>query len=124
MTDPHVITALVRKRSELAGDLNDLDRQRADLRRRLSQVDQALKEFGYQHDPQSIPARKKQSPKLFKNGHLRRMIYDIRRERPELASNQDIATEVARRMGWYAGDEDLLVSIAGKVGGVRKVIRR
>lgn len=124
MADPHVITALVRKRAELAGEMHDLNRQRIDLRRRLNTVDQALKECGYGTDPKDIPARRKHGPKLFKNGHLRRMIYDIRRERPDLSVNREIAAEVMQRMGWEVGDDELLATVAEKVKDIRKVIGR
>ena len=124
MADPHVITALVKKRSELSGELRKLDRQCSDLRRRLSYVDHALKEFGYGSDPNSIPIRRKHGPKLFKNGHLRRMVYDIRRERPDLAITMDIAAEVMCRMGWDGSDAVLLSEVADKVEAVRKAIGR
>lgn len=124
MAEPHVMSALVEKCGGLAGEVMDLDRQRTDLRRRLRAVDVALTECGYEGDPRSIPARRKHGPKLFKNGHLRRMVYDIRRERPDLATHVDIAQEVVRRKGWDAGDEVLLAAVAGKVEAVRKAIGR
>lgn len=112
MAEPHVISALVRKRGELSGEMIELDRQRADLRRRLRAVDAALTECCYEGDPRAISTRRKYGPKLFKNYHLRRMVFDIRRERPELASHADIAREVLRRRGSEIADESLLAAVA------------
>lgn len=41
-------------------------------------VDSVLAMFGYGDNSDDIPARKKHSPGLFKNGDLRRMVHDIR----------------------------------------------
>ena len=78
--------------------------------------------FGYGNGPKTIPAHKKQSTRLFKSGHLRRLIYDLRRERPELTVNRDIAAEVLQRMGWNLDDATLLATVAEKVKDVRKVM--
>ena len=69
-------------------------------------------------------ARQKQSTRLFKSGHLRRLIYDLRRERPELTVNRDIAAEVLQRMGWDVDDATLLATVAEKVKDIRKLIGR
>jgi hypothetical protein len=47
MSVPHVITALARKRAELAGDLVKLDKRRAGITARIAHVDAALRESGY-----------------------------------------------------------------------------
>jgi hypothetical protein len=124
MADPHVITALVKKRGELAGELAEIDKRRREIAARISHVDSTLAMFGYGDDPKAIPARRKQTGRIFKRGQLRRLIYDLHRERPDLAVNRDIAVEVLRRLQMDIGDTTLLASVAQKVKDVRKVIGR
>jgi len=52
------------------------------------------------------------------------MNFDIRRERPELTVNRDIAAEIMRRLEWDLGSAVLLASVAEKVKDVRKVTGR
>ena len=50
------------------------------------------------------------------------MIYDLRRERPDLALNKQIAAEVIKRLGWDTDDATLLANVSEKVKDIRKVI--
>ena len=124
MADPHVITALVKKRGDLAGELAEIDKRRHAVADRIADVDSVLAMFGYREDPKTIPARRKQTGRIFKRGQLRRLIYDLHRERPELTVNRDIAVEVMRRLEMDVGNATLLASVAQKVKDVRKVIGR
>lgn len=123
MADPHVITALVKKRSELAGELLEAERRKQAIMASLVHVDSVLGLFGYQGEPSAIPARRKQSDRVFGRGELTRMIYDIGRERPELACNRDIAAEVMQRKDWDIENTGLVTMIASKVKDVRKRLK-
>ena len=114
MADPHVITALVKKRSQLAGDLASLDRQRRDLRRRISFVDQALREFGYDGDPSEIQPRKTYKPR-FRRYELRRLVSDVLRDATQPMTNADIAKHVIASKGWDSNDAKLLGLVASSV---------
>ncbi|MCB1431835.1 MAG: hypothetical protein KDK75_05160 [Alphaproteobacteria bacterium] len=122
MAEPHVISALVKKRGELAGELAEIDKRRREITGRIAHVDSVLTMFGYEDDPKAITARRKQTGRLFKRGQLRRMIYDLRRERPDLALNKQIAAEVIKRLGWDTDDATLLANVSEKVKDIRKVI--
>jgi hypothetical protein len=124
MAEPHIISALVKKRGELASELAETDKRRREIAGRIAHVDHVLAMFGYDGDPKAIPARRKQTGRVFKRGHLRRMIFDIGRERPELTVNRDIAAEIMRRLEWDLDNAVLVASIAEKVKDVRKVIGR
>jgi len=89
----HVISGLVKKRSELAGEL---DRLRADLRA----IDRALIVFGHD-DPKSIKAaNKRRNPTLFKSGEVIALVGQAERE--GLDNNPDIADWILRKKGWSA----------------------
>ena len=124
MATPLVIHALVKKRAELAGELLAAEKHRRDIKARLSQIDDSLAIFGYAGDTSSIKPRRKYATRMFKKGHLRRMVYDIRRGIPGLATNDAIAVEVVRRMKWDAEDAGVLFAVSLEVRDVRKTIGR
>jgi hypothetical protein len=114
MADPHVITALVRKRAELAGLLRDLDRRRDSLQRQLAHVDETLKLFDYDGDPRTIkPVRPHR--RLFRRNELRCMALDVMREAKHLLTYRDIAEAVIRRKGWTV-DSELVERVTSSVG--------
>ena len=124
MAESHVISALVKKRGELAGELAEIDKRRREIAGRMDHVDHVLTMFGYGDDPKAIPARRKHSWRIFKHGQLRRLICDIRREKPELSINREIAAEIMRRLQWGLENQVLLTSVVEKVKDARKVIMR
>jgi hypothetical protein len=111
MAEPHVITALVQKRGELA----EIDKRRREIAGRMDHVDHVLTMFGYGDDPKAIPARRKHTGRIFKHGQLRRLIYDLRRERPEPSINREIAAEVMRPLQMNLNNATLLATVAEKV---------
>ena len=111
----HVISALVKKRAELSGDLVSHDRQRKLITTKIDHIDSALAIFGFDGVPQQIKTKMKAPPRLFKRGRLRRMVADITRERPELRNPRDIALEVFERMGWDMDDAHLFDQVVPKV---------
>ena len=118
-----VISALVKKRAELAGELAVHDSKRQALAERLAHVDSVLAIFEFGRDPKTIKPRRKIAPRMFKRGRLRRMIADIGRQIPELKVNRAIASEVISRMGWDIGSAQLIAQVRDKVRDVRKVKR-
>jgi len=122
MNDPHVITALVSKRSELAGDLIKLDKQRAAIKSRLNHVDQTLKMFGYQGNPNQIAPRCRYV-RLFKRNELKCMVRDFIRKNGQ-APNKDIALYVCERKGWDCADVELIERITQSIKPARRAIER
>ena len=123
MAESHAISALVKKRSELAGELAAHDRKRRAITDRLSHVDSVLGMFGYEADPRAIKPRKKAPPRMFKRGQLRRTVADIGRQMPDLNDNRAIAAEVVSRLGWDVGCTELVEQVREKVKDARKVKR-
>ena len=69
MAEPHVITAQVKKRGELAGELAEIDKRRREIAGRIDHVDYVLTMFGYGDDPKAIPARRKHSRRIEAPGY-------------------------------------------------------
>jgi hypothetical protein len=122
MADPHVITALVKKRSELSGDLIKLDKQRRVIKACISSVGATLKEFAYSGEPSAIAPRVCYEW-LFKRGELGRMVADVLRTAGRELSNLDIALMVVARKQWDAGNQDLLNRVAESVKPVARRLR-
>ena len=123
MAEPHVITALVKKRAALAGALKQLDKQRRSIRDKIVHVDNALKLFGYEGNPRHIPPRC-QYTRLFKRGELRRMVIDILRTANAPMLNKEIAAQIVQKQGWSGEDAELLERITGSVKPARRAIER
>lgn len=123
MENAHAISALKRKRAELAGDLIGLEKQRRAVCQRIAHVDATLRLFGFQGDPKDIPARVTQRPRMFRRGHLQRMVYAALRESGGQIRTGDIARTIIAQMGWDVGDNELVALITDKVKDVRKRIR-
>ena len=123
MAEPHVITALVKKRGELAGEIATLRRQRDLARSRLTLVDKTLKLFGYEGDPKAIRPRRRQLGRIFGRGELRRFVFDTLRGARGPLTNSAIATLMIQAKGWDEADAELLAAVAGKVKDVRKIVR-
>jgi hypothetical protein len=123
MAEPHAISALVKKRAELSGELAVHDGKRKAILDRLANVDSVLAMFGYESDPAVIKPRRKAATRIFKRGVLRRTVADIARQRPDLCDNRAIAVEVILRMGWDLESAGLVAQVRDKVKDVRKVRR-
>lgn len=122
MAEPHVISALVAKRAELAGERNELDRRRDALQAHIDHIDATLALFRYPGDPAKIPA-KRPYRWIFRSGELRRLVADIERVAPEPLRNEQIAVKIATRKGWAATPE-LVESIAGRIKQARRRWKR
>lgn len=113
MSDPHVISALVRKRAELAGKAIDLDRQKAKLRAEIRHIDHALAIFGYGDPPRKIaPVR----PKVyrFKRRELAIFVRELARDGMTL-TNREAALRLIAAKGWNADDAELVRAVTESV---------
>ena len=119
MVDRYAITALKAKRAELAGELDELERERQAIKLKLVHIDQSLKLLGFNGNPAEIPSRRSYH-REFKRGELQRLAIDIINSSSVPPNNSEIAAEIIRRNGWDVNDGDLLSSMTGKV----KVVRR
>lgn len=113
MGEPHVISALVAKRAELAGRMLDLDKQKAALKAQLRHVDHTLAIFGYSDPPRDIPPKRPHVYR-FKRNELPRLIRRIEAEGEKL-TNRDIALRIMEGKGWDASDRDLVAKVAESV---------
>ncbi len=84
MSQPHVITALVKKHSEIEGEIASLQDQIQSLTKQKSYISQTIKIFDPTYDLRTIKAKQPhtKSP-IFEHGECNRLILDcLRKEQP------------------------------------------
>jgi hypothetical protein len=95
MAEPHIVSALVAKRSEVTGIIADLERQAAQQRADLVHVDAVLRLYAPELEPDGIPSRPvRRRNGWFKPGELVRMVLDILRVAPAPMPTREIAAAV------------------------------
>ena len=119
MGEPHVISALTRKRAVIAGELAKAEKRCEAMRNYLLALDNTLRIFGYDGDPADIkPIRPYRA--MFRRGKLKRAVLAILRTADGLLTHAEIAEQVIRSKGWIAADAALADAVAEKVKDVRK----
>jgi hypothetical protein len=105
MAETHVVSALMAKRSEVAGAIADLERKAAQQRADLVHVDAVLRLYAPELEPDCIPFRAvRRRNGWFKPGELVRMVLDILRVAPALMPTREIAAAVMVRRGLDPAD--------------------
>jgi hypothetical protein len=118
MAEPHVISALKRKRARIAGELAQSEKRCEAMRLHLVSLDHSLRLFGYDGDPADIkPVKPKRL--LFRRGELQRAIMGILRVNGPVA-DAELVERVFAMKGWDASNVDLRRTITERVKAVRK----
>ena len=105
MAKSHVVSALVAKRSEVAGLIADLERKTAQQRADLIHVDAVLRLYAPELEPDCIPSRTvRRRNGWFKSGELVRMVLDTLRVAPAPMPVREIAAVVMAERGLDPAD--------------------
>jgi hypothetical protein len=116
MADPHVVTALCRKRAELSGYIAELERKIARERVNLAHIDAAIRMFSPDTDPASIAAKRTyRRNRYFSRHEVSRRCYDALRTatgKPLLAT--DIAKTILADKA-LATDDAKLVAVVTEI---------
>jgi hypothetical protein len=119
MSEPLVLSALKRKRAELAGHADHLQERLVQVRADIVHVDATLHILGYQEDPSAIPnKRRRTTASLFAKGELQRIVLDLLRTAPDGLTVAEIVSAIMERNAWDGDDRALLHALKHKVGNV------
>jgi len=101
MAESHVVTALVTKRSEMAGLIEHHRKERGRLAVDLAHLDATLKLFSPEIDLRTLRAKEHRTRnRFFRPGECQRMVLDIFREAQGAAlSSRQIGEALAARQG-------------------------
>lgn len=103
MTESHVVSALVAKRSELSGEIDYHLERIKQIKKDLVGIDRSIKVFSPNYDLRTIKGkRKNRKNSFFKNGsgEGNRMLLDIIRQAHDSITTNEIADEVINRKGF------------------------
>src|SRR6202049_5019838 len=122
----HVVSGLIEKRRELAGIIDEMQRQLDQHRADLTHIDGALRVLATDLDPETIrPKRVYRRNRYFGRNELSRLCLGVLRTAAgEPLSTDDIAGRVIAAKGFDAGDAILRTAIREQVGSTVKRLRR
>ena len=122
----HVVSSLIEKRRELAGIIDELQRQLDQRRADLTHIDGVLRVLASDLDPETLrPKRIYRRNRYFARDELTRLCLGVLRTAAgELLSTDDIAGRVIATKGFEAGDAILRASIREQVGSTVKRLHR
>ena len=100
MAESHVVSALVAKRGELAGEMQRYRRALRRLDEQLGHLDATIRLFAPDYDLSSVrPRQRRIGPRRFAQGECQRLVLEALREAPEPLSDRQVASAVAARKG-------------------------
>jgi hypothetical protein len=122
----HVVSGLIEKRRELAGIIDELQRQLDQHRADLTHIDGVLRVLAADLDPETIrPKRIYRRNRYFARNELTRLcLAAFRTARGEAIRIDEITRQVIAAKGFDAGDGILYKSIRDQVGDVVKRLQR
>ena len=122
----HVVSGLIEKRRELAGIIDEMQRQLDQHRADLTHIDGTLRVLAVDLDPETIrPKRVYRRNRYFARNELSRLCLGVLRTAAgELLSTDDIAGRVIVAKGFDAGDAILRAAIREQVGSTVKRLHR
>lgn len=104
MAETHVVSALRTKRAEIAGHVHDLEKKVATWRARLASIDEAIKIFSPETDPEAIPAKRTyRRARYFARGEFARLCLETLRKATGPLTTAEIVASVVRAKGLPAG---------------------
>src|ERR1700722_17907025 len=92
-----VISALIAKRAEIAGHVEHLEKKASRWRARLASIDDAIKIFSPETDPEAIqPKRQYRNSRYFGRGEFARLCLDALRVATEPQTTAQILASVLK----------------------------
>jgi hypothetical protein len=116
MTD-YVITGLVKRRAELAGEIEATHGKLKALLEGLSNLDATIQQFDPGYSPEGIRPKAFRAPKDWSShGQMSRMVLSILRQAAEPLSTRDVAMELLVTRALDKEDQKLLKLMTKRVG--------
>jgi hypothetical protein len=117
MAEPHVITALVKRRAELAGEIEATHERLRQMVLDLENLDNTLKLFDPTYCVEAIRPKAFRPPKDWSNrGEMSRIILSVLRMAAEPLTTRDIALQLLLERALDKNDQRLLRLMTKRVG--------
>lgn len=100
MAEPHVVSALVAKRGELAGEMQRYRRELRRLDAQLGHLDATIRLFAPDYDLSGVrPRQRRAGGRRFGQGECQRLVLETLRDAPEPLSDWQVESAVAASKG-------------------------
>lgn len=120
-----VYHALMRRRSEIAGTINNLEEKASVCRGELKHIDATLGIMGYDVPNLKFRAKTTGTAGLFHRGEIVRLVLQSLREAGKPLQVTQIAELIAKEKEWDLDDKRFITALADKVGkGMAKMKKR
>ena len=104
MSETHVVSALRKKRAEVAGHVHDLEKKVKTWRAKLAHIDETIRLFSPETDPEAIPAKRAyRRARYFSRGELARLCLDALRKADKPLTTADIVASIVKAKGLPEG---------------------
>jgi hypothetical protein len=113
MENEHVLSGLIRKRAEVAGQLGAAQAHARELALAPGAIDTTIRMFDPTINPDAIRPKQVKARHIAFRGEVSRMIFSTIRDSPEPPTCRDIAVRVVESRGMDV-DDDRLVSTVSK----------
>ena len=129
MGEPHVISALINKRAELAGIVSQLERQLGQQQANLAHLDATMRLFDPDIRPNKIRPRQQRAHRAwFRPGECLRLIYDELRDTVQPMTTRELAERIMRVKAMPMADDHqrelVQKTILGSLNRARETIAR
>lgn len=129
MAEPHVISALRNKRSELGGVVSQLERRLAQHRADLAHLDATMRLFDPDIRPEEVRSKQQRARSAwFRPGECLRLIYDELRDAPQPVTTRELAERVMRAKAVPIADDRrralIQKTILGSLNRAKEAIAR
>jgi hypothetical protein len=117
MADSHVITALVKRRAELAGQIEATHEALRKMVMDLENLDSTIQQFDPNYQVEAIRPKAFRPPKDWSNrGEMTRIILSVLRQAAEPLTTRDIALQLLVERALDKNDQRLLRLMTKRVG--------
>ena len=117
MAEPHVITALVKKRAALAGEIEATHERLRQMVLDLENLDATLRLFDPDYQVEAIRPKAFRPPKDWSNrGEMSRIILSVLRQAAEPLTTRDVALQLLVERALDKDDQKLLRLMTKRVG--------
>lgn len=97
MAESHVISALIKKRSELAGEIEHYEKIIKECRENLTSIDKTIHIFDENYDLRTIKSKRVVRNSYFASGEATKMVLDVLRTSDKPLRTDEISDIVASK---------------------------
>jgi len=117
MAEPHVIAALVKRRSDLTGEIEHSQRRTRTLLEDLEHLDATIRQFDPDYKLEDIRPKGFRPPSDWASrGEVSRTVLGMLRQASEPMTTRDIALAIMKRRGLNTADDKMVRKMTKRAG--------